>query len=281
MATNVDIRGLDKRGFRIKNAGGNQVAVKKGSGTVSVDVDDARVAQKLIQNKSQWVRASSDSVTVRGLTSTNTGGSAQPFAGFRGSSANALTIGTSNSAVTYAAKNNSQGTTRVAHVNPGGTAARSISVSGNDITVNLAVTGGAINGTETATAIAAAVNANASASALVTATAGGTGAGVVVTGALTALSGGATARVRAGAGAAVNIADPQEARRLRRNRANFIVGGSNLISIKGLDDRGFRVKNSGGTPVMVRRGGAAVTVNVDDGNVQRVLREHNGHWIEA
>jgi hypothetical protein len=281
MPTNVDIRGLDRRGFRIKNAGGSQAAVKKGSGTVSVDIDDAKVAQQLIRNKSQWVRASSDSVTVRGLTSTNTGGSAQPFAGFRGGSANTLTIGTSNAAVTYAAKSNSSGTIRVAHVVSGGTVARSIVVSGNDITVNPATTAGAVNGSETATAIAAAVNANASASALVTATAGGTGASVVVAGALAALAGGATARVRAGTGAAVNIADAQEARRLRRNRANFIVGSSNLISIKGLDDRGFRVKNSGGTLAMVKRGGAAVTVNVDDGNVQRVLREHNGHWIEA
>ena len=81
---------------------------------------------------------------------------------------------------------------RVAFVNPGGTAARSIVVAGNDITVNLAVTAGAINATETATNIAAAINADASASALVSAAvaAGNSGAGVVTAMALTNLAGG-------------------------------------------------------------------------------------------
>ncbi len=81
---------------------------------------------------------------------------------------------------------------RVAFVNPGGTAARSIVVAGNDITVNLAVTAGAINATETATNIAAAINADPAASQLVSAAvaAGNSGAGVVTAMALTNLAGG-------------------------------------------------------------------------------------------
>lgn len=83
---------------------------------------------------------------------------------------------------------------RVAFVNPGGTVARSIVVAGNDITVNLAVTAGAINATETATNIAAAINGDASASALVTAAVatGDSGAGVVTALAFTNLAGGLT-----------------------------------------------------------------------------------------
>jgi hypothetical protein len=82
---------------------------------------------------------------------------------------------------------------RVAFVNPGGTVGRTIVVAGNDITVNLAVTAGAINGTETATSIAAAINADVPASGLVTAAVkvGDTGAGVVAAFALTNLAGGA------------------------------------------------------------------------------------------
>ena len=64
-----------------------------------------------------------------------------------------------------------------------GTVARSISVTGNAITVNLATTGGVVNATETSSNIAAAINANGSASALVTAYAGagveGDGSGVL------------------------------------------------------------------------------------------------------
>ena len=64
-----------------------------------------------------------------------------------------------------------------------GTVARSISVTGNAITVNLATTGGVVNATETSSNIAAAINANGSASALVTAYAGagveGDGTGVL------------------------------------------------------------------------------------------------------
>lgn len=273
MATNVDVRGLDKRGFRIKNSGGSQAVVKVGT-TVTVDVDDANVARTLRRNKRNYVRASAANVTLRGLES--------GIYGFKGGTSGALTIGTSNAAVTYSAKASGvQSQIRVAHVNPGGTAARNIVVSGRDITVNLAVTGGAINGTETATAIAAAVNADAAASALVLATAGGTGASVVVTGALAALTGGAQGRVTAGSNVVVNVDDRKNAAILRRRKDKFVAGSSNLISIKGLGDEGFRIKNSGGTWVVLRRGGSAATVNVDDGNTQQILRRQFTEWIEA
>lgn len=283
MATNVDIRGLDDRGFRIRNAGGSQAVVKRGV-TVSVDVDRADVAAQLIRNKSQWVRASTPNVQLRGLTSSDESSTGRMnYGGFRGTSGGVLDIGAGNSGVRYRRRGGGTAAIRVAHVNPGGTAARSITVSGNDVTVNLAVTAGAINGTETASAIATAVNANGSASALVEADglALGNGTGVVTTQALTVIAQPTVGRVRSGQSFAVNIDEPGEARRLRRNRTNFVVGSTNLISIKGLDDRGFRIKNSGGALVMVRRNAAAVTVNVNDGNVQRVLREHFGHWIEA
>jgi len=82
---------------------------------------------------------------------------------------------------------------RVRFVNPGGTASRTISVSGLDITVNLAVTAGAINSTETAVSIRDALNADAAAKALITAeTAEGTGLGVVAAFAFTALTGAST-----------------------------------------------------------------------------------------
>lgn len=64
-----------------------------------------------------------------------------------------------------------------------GTVARSISVVGNAVTVNLATTAGVVNATETASNIAAAINADGSANALVTAYAGagveGDGTGLV------------------------------------------------------------------------------------------------------
>lgn len=68
----------------------------------------------------------------------------------------------------------------VSYVAGAGTAARSIGVVGNAITVTLATTGGVIDATETATNIAAAINANGSAGALVSAsTVGAGGAGLV------------------------------------------------------------------------------------------------------
>jgi hypothetical protein len=78
---------------------------------------------------------------------------------------------------------------RVQFLNPGGTVGRSITVTGRDIVVSLAVTGGAINGTETATNIAAAINADAIAKQLVVASVAeaDTGAGLVAVEPLTAL----------------------------------------------------------------------------------------------
>ena len=97
--------------------------------------------------------------------------------------------------LTFTAKNADYGgnAVRVAFVNPGGTLTRNIVVAGNDITVNLATTAGAIAGTETATSIAASVNADPAASLLVSAAVkvGDTGAGVVAAFALTNLTGGA------------------------------------------------------------------------------------------
>jgi hypothetical protein len=79
---------------------------------------------------------------------------------------------------------------RVRFVNPGGTAARSIVVSALDITVNLAVTAGAIDATETAQSIVNSLNADAAAKKLITAaTAEGTGLGVVAAFAFTNLTG--------------------------------------------------------------------------------------------
>ena len=63
-------------------------------------------------------------------------------------------------------------------VTPTGNVARSISTSGNIITVTLGSSAGVVNGTETATNIAAAINADATAKLLVSAAAQGTGAGV-------------------------------------------------------------------------------------------------------
>lgn len=104
---------------------------------------------------------------------------------------------------------------RVAFVNPGGTVGRTITVAGNDITVNLAVTAGAINATETAASIVASINADAAANKLVTAaTAEGDGTGVVAAFALTNLTGGAENFTKQRDNTGVSLA-----RRLLRNRA--------------------------------------------------------------
>lgn len=111
------------------------------------------------------------------------------------SSSATLTIGTGASGVTYTAK--SAGTAgnsiRVAHVNPGtANAALSVTVSGNDITVNLATDNATTPAvTSTAAQVRDAVNASAAASALVGATLAGDGTGTAVTQVLTALAGGA------------------------------------------------------------------------------------------
>lgn len=105
-----------------------------------------------------------------------------------------LTIGTTNSAVTYSAplwRGASGNTWRIAHVVSGNNTPLSVTVSGRDITVNVATNGSAA-ATSTAAQVAAAVNAKPGVTdAGITATAGGTGAGVVVAGALANLTGGA------------------------------------------------------------------------------------------
>lgn len=83
---------------------------------------------------------------------------------------------------------------RIAYINPGGTVGRTIVVAGKDVTVNLAVTAGAINATETAASIVASINADAAASKVVSAAVkvGDSGLGVVIAMALTNLTGGVT-----------------------------------------------------------------------------------------
>lgn len=104
-----------------------------------------------------------------------------------------LTIGTGTSGVVYTAQSagTSGNSIRVAHITPStANAALSVTVAGNDITVNLAT--GATAGTATSTAIQVrdAVNANAAAFALAAASLAGDGSGVAAAQALTALSGG-------------------------------------------------------------------------------------------
>lgn len=92
-----------------------------------------------------------------------------------------LAIGTSTAAVTYTDASSHRGTRtaiRVRHVNPGtNNAALSVTVSGTDITVNLATNGSAV-ATSTANAVKAAVDAYAPAAALVTTVSGGAGTAI-------------------------------------------------------------------------------------------------------
>lgn len=100
----------------------------------------------------------------------------------------------SNNDLTYAAKSrgSASNSVRVRYVVAGNSTALSVSVSSNDITVNVATdSGGAA--TSTAAQVRDAVNASAPASALVTASnaTGNDGTGVVAALSFTALSGGA------------------------------------------------------------------------------------------
>jgi hypothetical protein len=98
-----------------------------------------------------------------------------------------------NNDLTYTAKSRGTGgnSTRIRYVVAGANTPLSVSVSGSDITVNVA-TDGSSNPTSTANAVLAAVNASTPASALVTASlaAGNDGTGVVATLAFTSLTGG-------------------------------------------------------------------------------------------
>lgn len=104
-----------------------------------------------------------------------------------------LTIGTGSSGVTYTAQQTgtASNSVRVAHIAPStANAALSVTVSSNDITVNLAT--GATAGTVTSTAaqVRDAVNASATASVLVAASLPGDGTGIAVAAAMAALTGG-------------------------------------------------------------------------------------------
>lgn len=103
-----------------------------------------------------------------------------------------VAIGAGTSQVTYTDKSKHRGSRtaiRVRHVNPGTPAASlSVTVSGTDITVNLATDGSSI-ATSTANDVKAAVDASGAASALVSTVSGGTG--VAATAAYTSLANGA------------------------------------------------------------------------------------------
>jgi hypothetical protein len=105
-----------------------------------------------------------------------------------------LTVGAGNGAVTVAADTAGVASNdiRFRIVVAGASTALSVSVSGNDITVNSA-TNGSSAATSTAAQIAAAIQASGPASALVDATAGGDGSGIptATTTTLTNLTGGA------------------------------------------------------------------------------------------
>jgi hypothetical protein len=169
----------------------NKSTGKKGSGRV-----EARV-QKQGSGKGKvdaTVQGQAGTMAPNPRQQANPSSSISSFLGRGKSGAKAVvTIGAGNARITATAKAAGPGSNsiRVALVNPGGTAARSISVAGNDITVNLAVTTGAIDGTETANSIVSALNAHGGASALASfAATPGDGTAVVAAVALTNLAGG-------------------------------------------------------------------------------------------
>lgn len=113
-----------------------------------------------------------------------------------------LTIGSSTAAVTYNDISKHRGTRtaiRVRHVNPGtNNAALAVTVSGTDITVNLATNGSAV-ATSTANQVKTAVDAYPAAAALVTTVSGG--AGTAIAAAYASLATGArTVAIKVGEG---------------------------------------------------------------------------------
>ena len=124
---------------------------------------------------------------VETMTSTNNGGTVTFNYGISAQ----ITLGTSNSAVTFDANTPGAGgnAITVAIVVAGANTPLSVTVAGSAITINSA-TNGSSTATSTSAQVAAAVNANTAAAALVTAVAGGTGAGVVAAASATNLAGG-------------------------------------------------------------------------------------------
>jgi len=243
-------------------------------------------------------------VNIRGLErsgASSGGGLSSGARGFRVPATSRATLTTAlagaNNDITYVAKTGGTAgnSIRVTYVVSGGTVARSITVAGNDITVNLATTTGAVNATETATNIAAAVNANGSASALVFAevAAGNDGTGVLSAMAFTNLAGGAALAERSVGGnqtVQVDLDNAEVRRRLRRNRGRFIevLNSERLTTIRGLDmsqagagpsqSRGFRIKNSAGSLVTVTSS-TAVTVDTSDSTVRKDLAKYFDRWV--
>lgn len=119
-----------------------------------------------------------------------------------GAVAASTTRGTGNAALTITANTTGTGgnSIRYAHVVPStANATLSVTVSGNDITVNVATGATAGTATSTASQVVAAVNASAAAAALVTASLGTSdGTGIVSASAMAALTGGATGTNKVG-----------------------------------------------------------------------------------
>jgi flagellin len=156
--------------LQVSGAKGSQVLFF-GSGSTYTNVRDAI-------NANTDVTGVSASITTAAVAATLTKTSGAETYTLNGAGA--------NDAIKFVAKRQQADGSNPVSVNvvvAAGTVARSFSVTGNAITINLATTGGAVNGTETASAIAAAVNANSTVNALVTAYAGagveGDGSGVL------------------------------------------------------------------------------------------------------
>jgi hypothetical protein len=83
----------------------------------------------------------------------------------------------------------------------------------------------------------------------------------------------------------VDIDDRSTQTILSRERDNFIRvtnTGATTAQIIGLDRRGFRIVNNGGSTVTVRVGnGAPTTVNLDDTRVLRVLQRNRRLWVRS
>jgi hypothetical protein len=291
MALNLEIRGLSDRGFRV----GTQL-VKRGT-TVTVDVDDPKVAASLIRHDDQWVRASGQSVQLRGL------GSNDRFRSFKtqssGTRASATLTSTgvapaNNETVTLGTRTYTFKTTLTGAANEvliGASAA--IALDNLKAAVNKAPGGGTTYSAATAQHEQVEATTNTDTTQLfVSRVAGTAGNALASTETSTVLSfGGGTfagglansapVGAKPGTSVEVNVDDQQNARALRRNKSRYIVGSSNLISVRGLSDRGIRIKDSGGVLRVLKRGAASRTVNVDDRNVARMLSRNSSEWIEA
>ncbi len=155
---------LTYNGGNLQSATTMQVSGAQGSQVLSFGAGSS------LQNVTDAINANTDATGVNATIST-------------AAVAGTVTIGAGNSGLIFTDARQDAGASdpavSVNFVAGAGTAARSISVNGNAITVTLATTGGVVNASETATSVAASITGNAQASPLVTVTQVGTGAGVV------------------------------------------------------------------------------------------------------